>query len=638
MCGIVGMVHSDPARPVSFETIQRMCDRIVHRGPDDEGSYVEGPVGIGMRRLSIIDLEGGKQPISNEDRTVWVVLNGEIYNYKELKRQLEKKGHRFTTMSDTEVIVHLYEEYGTDCVTKLRGMFGFAVWDIRRQTLMLARDRVGIKPLYYAELPAGLAFASELKALLTLPEVPRTVSSQAVTEYVAHLCVPGQLSIFDAVKKLLPAHRLLYRHGQVSVDCYWRVEPQLDFTKSEAEWIEEVRAQLRDAVESHMVADVPVGAFLSGGLDSGSLVALMTKASAEPVRTFTVGLTTEVGDFDERLAARVVAGRYQTKHEECLLAADVGSLLPAIVATFDEPFADSSTIPNWLVCRETARHVKVALSGLGGDELFGGYERYVGLQMGEWFRKIPAPVRSALAALAGSLSSGNGTSSTMDRVKRFMVAGGLPCADRYFSFIVAFANAADILHPDLLRQVGHGARRYEEILQKLKIQEPLDVALTSDLNLYLPDDLLTLSDRISMAHSLEVRVPFVDHQLIECLVKMPAQYKVRGFQKKVLFKKVIKDLLPPEHFTRPKQGFSIPLAYWLRGSLKPMLLDVVGSRAAKESPWFDWQKVKKLIDEHLTGQHNHEIRLWGILCFQEWSRQYLEAGPSLTARGRSIAI
>lgn len=623
MCGIAGMVHSDPARPVSSETVQRMCDQIVHRGPDDYGSYVEGPVGIGMRRLSIIDLAGGKQPIPNEDRTVWVILNGEIYNYKELKRQLEAKGHRFATASDTEVIVHLYEEYGSDCVTKLRGMFGFAVWDLRQQTLMLARDRVGIKPLYYAELPTGLAFASELKSLLTLPELPRAVSSQAVAEYVAHLCVPGRLSIFDAVQKLLPAHRLLYRHGRVSVDCYWQVEPQADFAKSENEWIEEVREQLRDAVESHMVADVPVGAFLSGGLDSGSLVALMAKASAEPVRTFTVGLTTEVGDFDERAAARVIAAQYRTKHEECLLAAEVSSLLPSIVGSFDEPFADSSAIPNWLVCRETVRHVKVALSGLGGDELFGGYERYVGLQMGEWFRRIPGPIRSALAALAGSLASGDGSSPTIDRVKRFMAAGELPLSERYFSFIAAFANASDILHPDVLKQVGHGARRYEEIIHGLKMREPLDVALTSDLNLYLPDDLLTLSDRISMAHSLEVRVPFVDHRLIECLFKMPARYKVSGFQKKVLFKKAIRGLLPPEHFTRPKQGFSIPLAYWLRGSLKPMLLDVVGSRAAKESPWFDWVKVKKLVDEHLSGQHNHEIRLWGILCFQEWSRQYL---------------
>ncbi len=632
MCGIAGMVHSDPAHPVSSETVQRMCDRIVHRGPDDYGSYVEGPVGIGMRRLSIIDLDGGKQPIPNEDRTVWVILNGEIYNYKELKRQLEAQGHRFATASDTEVIVHLYEEYGPDCVLKLRGMFGFALWDLRQQTLMLARDRVGIKPLYYAELPTGLAFASELKALLTLPELPRVVCSQAVAEYVAHLCVPGRLSIFDAVQKLLPAHRLFYRHGRASVDCYWHVEPQPDFAKSEGEWVEEVREQLRDAVESHMVADVPVGAFLSGGLDSGSLVALMAKASAEPVRTFTVGLSTEVGDFDERAAARVIAAQYRTKHEECLLAAEVGALLPSIVASFDEPFADSSAIPNWLVCRETVRHVKVALSGLGGDELFGGYERYVGLQMGEWFRRIPAPLRSALAAVAGSLAPGDGSSLTIDRVKRFMAAGELPLAERYFSFIAAFANAADILHADVLQQVGGGGRRYKEIIQGLKIREPLDVALTADLHVYLPDDLLTLSDRISMAHSLEVRVPFVDHQLIECLSKMPARHKVRGFQKKVLFRKVISDLLPPEHFTRPKQGFSIPLAFWLRGSLKPMLLDMVSSRAAKESPWFDWEKVKGLVDEHLSGQHNHEIRLWGILCFQEWSRQYLGVGSSPRAK------
>ncbi|KAF4516165.1 hypothetical protein B566_EDAN000403 [Ephemera danica] len=628
MCGIAGVVHSDGARPVSSETVQRMCDRIIHRGPDDYGAFVDGPVGIGMRRLSIIDLAGGKQPIANEDRSIWVILNGEIYNYKELRKRLESKGHRFSTASDTEVIVHLYEERGPDCVTELRGMFAFAVWDIRQQALLLARDRVGIKPLYYTQFSSGLAFASELKALMVLPEFSRTVSDQAVAEYVAHLCIPGDLSIFESVRKLLPAHRLFYKDGEISIDRYWQVEARPDISKTEDEWIEELREQLRDAVESHMVADVPVGAFLSGGLDSGSLVALMAQSSSQPVRTFTVGLTTEVGDFDERVPAREIALRYGTRHEECLLAANVESLLPSIVASFDEPFADSSAIPNWLVCRETARHVKVALSGLGGDELFGGYERYVGLQMGEWYRRIPKPVRSVLSAMVGSLASGDGTSYRVDRLKRFIAAGEMPLRERYYSFISAFANTADILHPEFLQRLGKEVCRYDQIVQGLKVPEPLDLALGSDLNLYLPDDLLTLSDRISMAHSLEVRVPFVDHKLIEWAARLPSRYKVRGFQKKALFKKAIRDLLPAGHFTRPKQGFSIPLAYWLRGSLKPMLMDLLGTRYMKESPWFDWTTVQRLVNEHLSGQQNHEVRLWAIICFQAWEREYASSKSS----------
>lgn len=623
MCGIAGMVHSDPSSPVSSETVQSMCDQIIHRGPDDHGQFVDGPVGMGMRRLSIIDLAGGKQPIPNEDRSIWVILNGEIYNYKELKQKLEAKGHRFLTSSDTEVIVHLYEERGPDCVIELRGMFAFAVWDSRRQTLLLARDRVGIKPLYYAHTSSGIAFASELKSLLVLPELSREISAQAVAEYLVHLCVPGHLSIFESVNKLLPAHRLIYRNGAISIKRYWSVEPQPDEMKREEEWVEELNDQLRDAVESHMVADVPVGAFLSGGLDSGSLVALMAKASPEPVRTFTVGFTTEVGDFDERVAAREIATCYGTKHMECLLTADVESLLPSIVRAFDEPFADSSAVPNWLVCGETARHVKVVLSGLGGDELFGGYERYVGLQLGEWYRHIPGPLRSMLVKLVGSIASGDGASYRVDRLKRFMAAGELPVEERYRSFISAFSDAASILRPDVLNSIGKGVGRYSQILKEMHLQEPLDVALCSDMNLYLPDDLLTLSDRISMAHSLEVRVPLVDHKLIEFAFRIPTRFKVSGFQKKVLFRKAVRSLLPAQHFTRPKQGFSIPLAYWLRGSLKPMLMDLLDSRQVKESAWFDRANLMKLADEHWSGRQNHEVRLWAIICFLAWEREYV---------------
>lgn len=622
MCGIAGIIHLDSSNPVLPESIQRMCDAMAHRGPDGVGQYVNGPVGIGMRRLSIIDLPTGQQPIANEDGTVWVVFNGEIYNYRELRKELKAKGHRFRTTSDTEVIVHLFEELGENCVQRLRGMFAFAVWDARRKLLLLGRDRLGIKPLYYAEISEGLIFASELKALLTYPQISRDLDPEAVAEYFTHLCVPGDLSIFKAVHKLPAAHILVYRRGQAEMHRYWQVQPDPDHSRNENDWVEELRERLRDAVGSHMVADVPVGAFLSGGLDSGAIVALMAGASTEAVRTFTVGFAANAGSFDEREPARAVALRYGTVHQECLLEPDVADIFPCIVHAFDEPFADSSAIPNWLVCRETARHVKVAVSGLGGDELFGGYERYVGLRSGELYQKVPRPIRLAISKLVRDLPDGNGTSYVRDRLKRFVAASELSAANRYRSFIAAFGNVDGILHPDLSVLLDHRISRYQQIIRELAIRETLDVGLFTDLYLYLPDDLLTLTDRVSMAHSLEVRVPFIDHELVEFAARMPAHLKVRGLQKKFLFRKAIAPWVPKEHLHRRKQGFSIPLAAWLKGPLKPMLSDLVESRESRESPWLNYSAVCKLVEEHLAGKQNHEVRLWAIICFSEWERQY----------------
>jgi asparagine synthase (glutamine-hydrolysing) len=630
MCGIAGVVHSDFSRPVLPASIQKMCDAMTHRGPDGVGQYVTGHVGIGMRRLSIIDLETGKQPITNEDETIWIVFNGEIYNYRELRKGLEAKGHRFRTTTDTEVIVHLYEDLAENCVQRLRGMFAFAIWDSCRDVLFLARDRLGIKPLYYAERPEGLIFASELKALLTHPGISRDVNPQALGEYFTHLCVPGDLSIFKAVQKLPPAHTLIYGHGQVRLRRYWHVQPSPDYERTEAQWVDELRARLEDSVKIHLVADVPVGAFLSGGLDSATMVALMSRASAEAVRTFTVGFTSNAGSFDEREPARVVAQQYATLHQECLLEPDVTAILPRIVRAFDEPFADSSAIPNWLVCQETARHVKVAVSGLGGDELFGGYERYVGLQSGEMYRRIPRPIRLVISKLVRNMLNGNGTGYSIDRLKRFVAAGDLSAVDRYRSFIAAFENTDDILHSDLREILDHTTSKYEQVIDQLVLQNTLDVGLFTDLCLYLPDDLLTLTDRISMAHSLEVRVPFVDHELVEFVARMPAHLKVRGLQKKFLFRKAIAPWVPKDHLHRRKQGFSIPLGAWLKGPLKPMLSDLVESRELRASPWLNHKTVRKLMDEHLAGKQNHEVRLWSIVCFWDWERQYASGPPSRT--------
>jgi asparagine synthase (glutamine-hydrolysing) len=628
MCGIAGFIHSDPARPADAARLRAMTDAMLHRGPDEGGDYVHGPVAIGMRRLSIIDVAGGQQPITNEDGTVWVVQNGEIYNYRALRRELEARGHTFRTTSDTEVIVHGYEQWGPDCVRHLRGMFAFAVWDSRQRTLTLARDRVGIKPLYYAEVGGGLLFASELKALLTQSEVGRELCPGAIAEYFRHLCVPGDLAIFAGVRKLLPGHVLTVQDGKVGLRRYWRVAPEPDDTLREGEWLEQLRERLRDAVESHLVADVPIGAFLSGGLDSGALVALMARASTDPVRTFTVGFASSAGRFDEREAARAVAERYETAHLECLLETKVDAVFPQIVRAFDEPFADSSAIPNWLVCQETARHVKVALSGLGGDELFGGYERYVGLRAGEGYRRIPAPVRHLIAWAVERVPEDAGASYARDRLKRFVRAGELPRRERYRAMISAFGRPTDILHPGLVEQVEGLETRYDAVMDELGAHNTLDLALFSDVAMYLPDDLLTLTDRVSMAHSLEVRVPYLDHELLEFVARMPARFKVRGLQKKWLFRKAVAPWLPDGHLRRPKQGFSVPMAAWLRGPLASMLTDLVDSRACRESPWLNHHAVRRLVTEHVSGQANHEIRLWALVCFMEWERQYMPSEMS----------
>lgn len=599
-----------------------MCDKLAHRGPDHFGHYVRGNIGLGMRRLSIIDLQTGQQPITNEDGTVWIVFNGEIYNYRALRKDLEARGHHFRTTSDTEVIVHLYEDMGQECVQRLRGMFAFAIWDTRRNALLLARDRLGIKPLYYAETTDGLIFGSELKALLAHSSVSRDISPKAIFEYFTHFCIPGDLSIFENIHKLPAAHVLVYSNRRSSLTHYWHIQPAPDYKPTEEEWVEELRSRLQDAVESHLVSDVPVGAFLSGGLDSGALVALMAQASQEPIRTFTVGFSSDEGRFDERQAARTVAERYGTNHRECVLETNVMELLPKIVSAFDEPFADSSAIPNWLVCEETARHVKVALSGLGADELFGGYERYLGLQLGEVYQRIPRLLRLVLAKIIDVLPTNNGVSYRSDRLTRFFAAGDMPLESRYRSFIASFGDARTIIHPNVFAAIGSKDHYYDQVIKALRIRNALDLGLFTDLFLYLPDDLLPLSDRVSMAHSLEVRVPFVDHELVEFAARIPPNLKVHRLQKKYIFRKAISPWLPPKHMTRPKQGFSVPIGSWLKGPLRPMLLDLKESQELRMSPWLNHAAVQQIIDEHLAGSLNHESRLWTILCFCEWERQY----------------
>ncbi len=622
MCGIAGIAHTRSDHPVKEEDIAAMCGQMAHRGPDHFGHRVMGHVGLGMRRLSIIDLNTGQQPISNEDGTVWIVFNGEIYNFRSLRRELEAQGHLFRTASDTEVIVHLYEELGVNCVDRLRGMFAFAIWDERHQRLFIARDRLGIKPLYYVESRDSLLFASEMKALTAIPTVSLQVSADAVFEYFTHMCVPGPLSIFSAIRKLPPGHWITYESGRTRIGRYWELGQQVDETKDEGTWVQLLRERLFDAVSSHMVSDVPIGAFLSGGLDSGAMVAMMSRIATGPVRTFTVGFKTEVGRFDERDAARLVAQKYATDHKECLLESDFTSLLPKIVAAFDEPFADSSAIPNWLVCEETSQHVRVAMSGLGADELFGGYQRYVGVRLGAMLRSLPTFLKRSLAAGAGTYARLSGANATRrDRVERFARAACLEGPSMYRSFIVAFEDASSVLRPDALAESGSTKHYYDEIAEQLRGLDPVDFALHCDQLLYLPDDLLPLSDRVSMAHSLEVRVPFLDHELVEFAATIPSSLKLHCFEKKSIFRKAVGDSLPPSHLKLPKQGFSIPVADWLRGPLKPTLMELASDRVLGNSDWLNPIVVRRLVKEHLEQSANHENRLWSILCFLEWERQ-----------------
>jgi asparagine synthase (glutamine-hydrolysing) len=511
-------------------------------------------------------------------------------------------------------------------------MFAFAIWDGRSKTLVLARDRLGIKPLYYSQTSYGLVFASELKAMLAHSSVARAIDPEAVAEYFVHLCVPGHLSIYQDVRKLPPAHVLLYRNGRTTVSRYWDVTPQPNNACPEEQWIDHLQERLRRTVKLHMIADVPVGAFLSGGLDSGAVVALMASQSSVPIRTFTVGFSGSVGRFDEREAARAVARRYRTDHQECLLEPDVTDIFPRIVRAFDEPFADSSAIPNWLICKETAQHVKVALSGLGGDELFGGYERYSGVLLGEYYRRMPRPLRALLTNLVRALPTGNGSSYFSDRLKRFITTGALPVTEQYRRIISAFADPHEVLHPDVRAATSGRISRFDTVIERLQDLNPLDLAQHTDLSLYLPDDILTLTDRVSMAHSLEVRVPYVDHDLVEFVATMPPRLRVRGLRKKYLFRRAVAPWIPRENLTKPKQGFSIPLASWLKGSLRSMLTDLLDSQDLQCSPWLDRARVAKLVDEHLRGVQNHEVRLWAILCFQEWARMSATLSPAPTPR------
>lgn len=623
MCGIVGIVETT-GLPVDRSRLAAMNAALQHRGPDEDGFYCNGSVGLAMRRLSIIDVKGGRQPIHNEDKTIWAVFNGEIYNYVELRKSLEKAGHQFYTHSDTETLVHLYEEYGEEGVTRLRGMFAYALWDEKRRRLILARDRIGIKPLYYTAAAGRFMFASELKAFFCIPSFQRELNPAAVQQYLMYLYIPGPETIFQGTVELPPAHYLVYEAGNVSVHRYWQIQYISTKEFSIEEWQEQFMVQFRDSVRSHLISEVPLGAFLSGGIDSSAIVGVMAQELNKPVETFSVGYEGASAFQDERKYARLVADRFGTHHYEFVVSPNIQELLPKLVACFDQPFADSSVIPNYYISELTRHHVTVALSGLGGDEIGGGYERYLGMLWAEHYRRLPRTLRQHLVepwiACLPDVGSGR---RWIDRLKRFVSSAAMEAPDRYAAFVTTFS--ADEQHRLLMPDFVNGAQPaaahlLTKLLSSLKADSLPHQMMLADLRLYLPGDLLPLSDRVSMAHSLEIRVPFLDHPLLELMARVPTKYKISSWTKKILFKKAFANLLPKTILQRKKVGFSVPLALWLRTELKAMMQEILSADEIKHIGYLNHAEVQKLIEEHLAERANHENKLWALINLVSWHR------------------
>jgi len=617
MCGICGLVSAE--RAPDIEAVKRMSSQLVHRGPDDDGLFCEGAAALAARRLSIIDLAHGHQPIENEDGSAVVVQNGEIYNYRELKRELEGHGHRFATDCDTEVLVHAYEEWGDAFVERLRGMFAIALWDKRRRRLLLARDRFGIKPLYYRHVGGELSFASELKAMLEQPGFSREIDPKAVAAYLAFNSIPAPLTIFTEARKLPPGYLLTWEGGELALRRYARPGPVPgDDVRhgSAAELAAELREVLDDSIRAHLVADVPVGVLLSGGVDSGGIAALASRHADEPLRTFSIGF--EEAGFNELSRARLVAERYGTDHHELVLHPDAVELLPRLVEAFDEPFGDSSALPTYLVSQLASEHVKTAMSGEGGDELFGGYYTYVADLLARRVGRLAALARP----LAEALPSRSDRVGFDYKAKRFARAAALPPLERHHGWKEIFSPQA---RTELAGESAAGwdpLDLYRERYAETEGAEALARMQDLDLGIYLVDDLLVKTDRLSMAHSLELRVPFLDPKVAEFAFSLPTSLKVRGFAKKRLLRQALAPLLPRDIVHGRKQGFSIPIAAWLRGPLEPFAREVLAPSAVARQGLLDPAAVTPLLDRHCAGREDLSRQIWGLMALTLWFDRY----------------
>ena len=636
MCGIYGIAGLDWNPSLDREVLARMGRVIVHRGPDDDGHFYNGGVGLGMRRLSIIDLKGGHQPIANEDETIWVVCNGEIYNFKELRDDLEKKGHHFRTHSDTEVIVHLYEDLGVDLFKRLRGMFAIAVWDAQRKRLVLARDRLGKKPLYVARLPGRLLFASEIKSILADHTVSRELNYSALNEYLALGYVPAPMTLFKGIEKLLPGHYLICERNQISQHCYWDLDPETVDHLPEEEWVERVREKLIESTRIRLISDVPLGAFLSGGIDSSAIVAAMARMTDQPVKTYSIGFEGEDSFYNELPYASIVARAFGTDHHEIVVRPDAAELLPKLIWHMDEPIADSAFITTYLVSRLAAQSVKVILSGVGGDELFGGYRRYLGDAFGRYYRLLPRRLRQNwLPSILAKLPKDRHSSwkNLFRYAEAFAKSANLSSSERYLSYVTLFtADAA----AELWNHGSNGVRPTSSAMQSYFTRctgaENLNQCIYVDLKTSLADDLLALTDKMTMAMSIECRAPFMDHELVELAARMPADLKVRGFTMKYVLKKAVQPWLPAEILNRKKRGFGAPMGAWLRRDLKLLVQETLSERQVKKRGLFQWPVVKQLIQRHDSKEGDYTDHLLALINLELWFRQFMDQSVYLQDR------
>lgn len=623
MCGICGIVAWRPQRMADPFVLQAMCRRLSHRGPDDEGYYVDETAQLAVRRLSIIDLETGHQPMTNEARTIWLVFNGEIYNHREVRRRLEQRGHTFTSQGDSEVIVHAYEEYGDDCLAHFNGMFALALWDAPRRRLLLARDRIGIKPLYYRAEPEQIVFGSELKALLAYRGRPVSLDPAALDQFLALEYIPAPRTIFAEIYKLPAGHQLVYSPAGLTVSSYWDV-PFSSSPSEHTDCAEALRALIQDAVRGHLVSDVPLGAFLSGGLDSSTVVAQMSALSSAPAQTFSIGF--EDASYNELPYARQVAVHVGARHTEYLLRPDIAQLARELVPHFDEPFADFSIFPTYLVSKLARQSVTVALSGDGGDELFGGYETYLAERLDQTYRRLPARLRrQTLPALFSRLRPQPTKRGLVNKAKRFVEGAALPPSLQHTRWMIFMSDEERraVYHPDWRASLPGDpvAEVLESHFRKVAHLDPLAQQQYVDLKTYLADGILTKVDRMSMAASLEARVPLLDHRLVEFALSLPASLKLRGGQTKVLLRRAMRGHLPEDILRRSKQGFSIPLKHWLCGPLRELMLDLLSANGLGRWGGFDLETVSRWVSEHLTGRANHSHRLWALMVFAMWHQQ-----------------
>jgi asparagine synthase (glutamine-hydrolysing) len=632
MCGICGIATPSPSEPVPAELLQAMCRTIIHRGPDDEGIFTGAGVGLGVRRLSIIDLAGGHQPLSNEDGTIWIAHNGEVYNFPELRDELIGRGHRFSTRTDTETIVHAYEEWGEDFVQRLRGMFAVALWDEKEKKLILVRDRLGIKPLYYTLLDdRTLVFGSELKAVLVHPRVKREVEPRALDFFMTLEYIPAPLSIFRGIHKLPAGHWLAYRDGRVEVKKYWDIEAAAEPERGSGERrlpeiMDRLYDLLKESVKLRLVSDVPLGAFLSGGIDSSTIVGLMRELGASPLKTFSIGF--EETSYNELPYARRTAEKFSTEHEEFIIEPKALDLTETLIRQHDEPFGDFSIFPTFLVSQMSRPHVKVILSGDGGDEVFGGYEHYQAQRAASY-----GPVRlagSLASPLVNRLPPTSKKKGAWNKLQRFLQGFDHGAENKHLRWMMFLSRKerSRLYSAAFQGQLGGiGEVRemspFREVFERMPGFDPVTAELYLDLKTYLADDIMVKVDRMSMATSLEAREPLLDHKLVEYVFGLDGRLKLHGLTTKWVFKKTMERLLPRENIYRPKEGFSIPIKHWLRGELREFMLDHLGEKRVRVSGFFNPRPVQRMIQAHLAGRKNFSHQLWALLVFEVWKENYL---------------